>query len=997
MVSSVSFQTRARTVDHLGREQIADCPTAISELWKNSYDAYAKNVELHIIDGDHPVATIFDDGHGMSREDFVNKWLVIGTESKKEKLDKTVEELNGLKPRAIQGQKGIGRLSSAIMGPLLLLVSKKKNEDYVACLIDWRLFENPYIYLHDIKIPIESFSKSSELTSLLPDMYNILMGNIWGSGNPEQTERDTRIESAWHAFEELEKKDNRTSTKEAIESTIIDSAFENEHFEKWDVWNGKSSHGTALFIGEINADLAAQLQSNDSPDNTVVQAQNKFMTTLTSFCERNVGKRNDIFGLDQKEVEKNIADTCFNYKVVTWQHGVPKIIISPELDFPSDDFDKNEHLFSGYVDQFGVFKGKVKAFSKDEVETVIEPPYTVSQHPKGKVGGFHITVASFEGLAQNTSLEPGVFQNISDMSNKYAGFLVYRDGLRVMPYGREDNDFFEIEHRRSRNAGLYHYSNRNIFGRIVITGNENSNLNDKAGREGFIDNKASKTFKDIVTNILSAISKRYIGRTSENRIELRPIFNEEHRTKKAKEAKDKKLKLSKKNFIKSLNTNQPLLHDISDKVSSLSINFENNAASYDVIELESINTKINEQKRELSKLRLTSVPANLDKLESNYREYSDSLAFSSSLLNSTQASISFLIEKINPKTPEQLVTERAESLTRALRKNLKLNYKDLQDKFNSELERINNVIKLREEYFQTEMENITSTVNNPNRKLQDILLELEHKKDQHDLDNDEIFTPYLSAIESLQNSIDIEAIALMNSDELEALEKENNRLNSLAQLGVTVEIIGHELDSLDNAMRQGMNSLPEEVKLLNPVKSIERTYDGISNKFKFLSPLKLSGITKKVTITGKEINDYTTNFFADLVKDNGINLEFTANFDAISFKDERSRIYPVFINLINNSRYWVCQKESSTRHILIDYKDGQVFISDDGPGVNKQDIKSLFTLFFTMKLTGGRGIGLYLCRANLAAGGHKIAYVKNEEEKLLSGANFVMTLKRVKG
>lgn len=34
MVISAAFQTRARTIDHLGREQIADCPTAISELWK---------------------------------------------------------------------------------------------------------------------------------------------------------------------------------------------------------------------------------------------------------------------------------------------------------------------------------------------------------------------------------------------------------------------------------------------------------------------------------------------------------------------------------------------------------------------------------------------------------------------------------------------------------------------------------------------------------------------------------------------------------------------------------------------------------------------------------------------------------------------------------------------------------------------------------------------------------------------------------------------------
>ena len=66
MIETVPFRTQARTVDHLGREQIADCPTAISELWKNAYDAYARNVSLHIFDGPEPVAAVFDDGHGMS-------------------------------------------------------------------------------------------------------------------------------------------------------------------------------------------------------------------------------------------------------------------------------------------------------------------------------------------------------------------------------------------------------------------------------------------------------------------------------------------------------------------------------------------------------------------------------------------------------------------------------------------------------------------------------------------------------------------------------------------------------------------------------------------------------------------------------------------------------------------------------------------------------------------------------------------------------------------
>src|SRR5579863_9469141 len=99
MTTSVSFQTRARTIDHLGRGQIADAPTAISELWKNAYDAYARNVALHIFDGSIEIAAIVDDGIGMSREDVLGRWLVIGTESKFEDIDSRKLETFGLPVR----------------------------------------------------------------------------------------------------------------------------------------------------------------------------------------------------------------------------------------------------------------------------------------------------------------------------------------------------------------------------------------------------------------------------------------------------------------------------------------------------------------------------------------------------------------------------------------------------------------------------------------------------------------------------------------------------------------------------------------------------------------------------------------------------------------------------------------------------------------------------------------------------------------------------------
>ena len=42
------FRTKARAVDLLGKGQIADLPTAISELWKNGYDAYARNLNCDL-------------------------------------------------------------------------------------------------------------------------------------------------------------------------------------------------------------------------------------------------------------------------------------------------------------------------------------------------------------------------------------------------------------------------------------------------------------------------------------------------------------------------------------------------------------------------------------------------------------------------------------------------------------------------------------------------------------------------------------------------------------------------------------------------------------------------------------------------------------------------------------------------------------------------------------------------------------------------------------
>ena len=155
-----TFKTRARTLDMLGRQQIAGIPTAISELFKNAHDAYANRVEIDYYRSDG-LFVLRDDGVGMTQEEFVTRWLTIGTESKVGSAA-TQRPLydTGQKLRPMLGEKGIGRLAIATIGPQVLVLTRPKNESSLSSLtvafVNWGLFECPGVDIDDIRIPIRT-------------------------------------------------------------------------------------------------------------------------------------------------------------------------------------------------------------------------------------------------------------------------------------------------------------------------------------------------------------------------------------------------------------------------------------------------------------------------------------------------------------------------------------------------------------------------------------------------------------------------------------------------------------------------------------------------------------------------------------------------------------------------------------------------------------------------------------------------------------------------
>lgn len=121
----------------LGRELITDRITALFELVKNSYDSNANDVIIEFINinpiNEDSKIIIRDDGFGMDFSDVKNRWMVIGTSSKRRER-KTPEPYN----RIVSGKKGIGRFAVDKLGAKLVLKTKKKGTNKLFCLeTDW--------------------------------------------------------------------------------------------------------------------------------------------------------------------------------------------------------------------------------------------------------------------------------------------------------------------------------------------------------------------------------------------------------------------------------------------------------------------------------------------------------------------------------------------------------------------------------------------------------------------------------------------------------------------------------------------------------------------------------------------------------------------------------------------------------------------------------------------------------------------------------------------
>jgi signal transduction histidine kinase len=90
-----------------------------------------------------------------------------------------------------------------------------------------------------------------------------------------------------------------------------------------------------------------------------------------------------------------------------------------------------------------------------------------------------------------------------EMSAQYGGMRLYRDGLRVMPYGERGDDWLGLNKlSSSRSGALIPLAMINWFGQVAIGREHNPDLRDTASREGLVVNDAFRALQEATLNAL---------------------------------------------------------------------------------------------------------------------------------------------------------------------------------------------------------------------------------------------------------------------------------------------------------------------------------------------------------------------------------------------------------------------------------------------------------------------------------------------------------------
>jgi signal transduction histidine kinase len=470
----------ARLLTMLGEQLIKNEQIALAELIKNAYDADADWVKVSFVD--------FDKEEVKDRGKVINVKLKPKKESKiiiedngcgmtldviekswmnpatPNKKAKTGEDKRSDKGRVIQGEKGIGRFAILKLGRKITITThpQNKNEEYVINY-DLSAYDDDFLSVNgEEKENIYLDDISINVTSQIPTQ--IINRTVIVNNKKFENENDkgTRIEISNIKGEWSKNKIEKVDKDSQKLQSIFDKIF------------GKQTNDNF----EIGFDI----------DNTKVNISDKTIEQLSNLLNNSA-----VFKITHgkyKEKEK-----CFEFKL---NDNPQKLALSG-----------NE--ISGWTGFRDRFMKNSDLFGNSEIR-------------KSDCGNFNFNFFVFDFNAKNES-PYYLDKEEKDIIRDHRIYL-YRDKIRVVPYGDADDDWLKIDTLRGTKRAGEFLSNDQTVGFVEISKKENPRLKDKTNREGLIEE--GNTTEDFIVLIQSFL--KYIRKSPYDRylIDIEKVENEKN-------------------------------------------------------------------------------------------------------------------------------------------------------------------------------------------------------------------------------------------------------------------------------------------------------------------------------------------------------------------------------------------------------------------------------------------------------------------------------------
>ena len=971
-----TFRTRARTVDMLGRQQIANVSTAISELFKNAHDAYADHAEVDYFRSDH-LFVIRDDGVGMTPEEFEGRWLVLGTESR---YAPHGEKADAYRPadkaeRAIMGEKGIGRLAIALLGRQVLVLTRAARDgnlhELLMCFIHWGLFEISGINLDEIDIPVR---------------------RIPGGRLPYAEEVDGLLGDVQSNIAKLAKKYGNEPFRQIL-NDIDDIQLDPQDLDEF--LGGLSLRedgcGTHFFVVPANEGIAYEIERERQQDS---KEFSKFL----------LGFSNSVF----RETPPSPLETSFRY----WPTDVSgDDLIGDGEFFTQDELEAADHRISGLFDEFGQFRGSVRIYDEEVLDHVIS--WSDGSGRPTKCGPFEIDFGYVPGAQRESRLPPDEWKRITDKLNNIGGLYVYRDRIRILPYGNSDLDWLDIELRRNKGAAYYFFSYRRVFGAVKLTREHNGFLREKAGREGFQQDKAYRQLKGILENLFLQLAADFFRDSgdysefySDQRDELKRLELARRRREKQVSTKRKNIAASLDSFFDRVGEGLPeaelstLKGTIKQRMDAAAKMGDPDEASTALLDAEmEAHRRLSEieENYRLAKPRGVGLSrklqrewnaylAEVERLEKDLfdpfrREVAQTLgavAKEAMLYVDQRRRLSELINQ-QAEEKRKLVSQEAGQLRHSANDARSAAVRFARDAIRELKETISDV---ELEFAHKDLAGLSE------RDIETVRENFEGRIESVGKKNTETLSKVRDMLTAVSTNLE-QGLEVAESDIVEAMDQELQELREqtdadaeLVQLGLAVAVINHEFDAAIKGVRRSLRELrpwaSSNEELAGLYQEIRNNFDHLDGHLNLFTPLQRRLYRKAIPIRGGDINQYVRTLFEVRLKRHHINMVATNAFVDAEIVAFPSTIYPVFVNVLDNAIFWLTNIKSD-KSITLDVTDDAFLISNNGPAVHKRDFEAIFEQGFTRK-PGGRGLGLFISRKALHKEGMDIEVIPNNNK-----------------